>query len=71
MHPPILQLISLLIIGGCRLAASGERQGYYGCQFTGYQDTLYAREGIQYYSNSYIEGTRSSPIFIYVQMLRA
>ncbi|BCS19730.1 putative pectin methylesterase [Aspergillus puulaauensis] len=38
------------------LAASGERQGYYGCQFIGYQDTLYAREGIQYYSNSYIEG---------------
>ncbi|KAL3457955.1 pectin lyase fold/virulence factor [Aspergillus heterothallicus] len=38
------------------LAASGERQGYYGCQFLGYQDTLYARAGIQYYSNCYIEG---------------
>ncbi|KAJ0422242.1 pectin lyase fold/virulence factor [Aspergillus carlsbadensis] len=38
------------------LAASGERQGYYGCQFIGYQDTLYARAGIQYYSNCYIEG---------------
>ncbi|KAL2840340.1 pectinesterase A [Aspergillus pseudodeflectus] len=38
------------------LAASGERQGYYGCRFLGYQDTLYARAGIQYYSNCYIEG---------------
>ncbi|KAL4816050.1 pectinesterase A [Aspergillus spinulosporus] len=38
------------------LAASGERQGYYGCQFLGYQDTLYARAGVQYYSNCYIEG---------------
>ncbi|KAL2826398.1 pectinesterase A [Aspergillus cavernicola] len=38
------------------LSASGEQQGYYGCQFIGYQDTLYARAGIQYYSNCYIEG---------------
>ncbi|KAL5043469.1 pectinesterase A [Aspergillus fruticulosus] len=38
------------------LAASGDRQGYYGCQFLGYQDTLYARTGVQYYSNCYIEG---------------
>jgi hypothetical protein len=38
------------------LAASGEHQGYYGCRFLGYQDTLYARAGIQYYSNCYIEG---------------
>ncbi|KAL5337513.1 pectinesterase A [Aspergillus crustosus] len=38
------------------MAASGERQGYYGVQFIGYQDTLYARAGIQYYSNCYIEG---------------
>lgn len=47
----------------CRLAASGERQGYYGCQFLGYQDTLYARAGVQYYSNCYIEGTASSFFF--------
>ncbi|KAL4900488.1 hypothetical protein BDW74DRAFT_188304 [Aspergillus multicolor] len=38
------------------LAATGDHQGYYGCQFIGYQDTLYARDGIQYYSHSYVEG---------------
>ena len=48
----------------CRLAASGERQGYYGCQFLGYQDTLYARVGVQYYSNCYIEGTGLLILFL-------
>jgi pectinesterase len=40
------------------LAARGHKQGYYGCQFTGYQDTLLADAagGSQYYSNCYIEG---------------
>ncbi|KAH9209142.1 pectin lyase fold/virulence factor [Leptodontidium sp. 2 PMI_412] len=38
------------------LTANGERQGYYGCSFKSYQDTLYAKSGYQYYSNCYIEG---------------
>ncbi|KAI1864108.1 uncharacterized protein JN550_009128 [Neoarthrinium moseri] len=38
------------------LTANGDRQGYYGCQFDGYQDTLYAKSGYQYYSNCYIAG---------------
>ncbi|KUI60218.1 putative pectinesterase A [Cytospora mali] len=38
------------------LVANGNQQGYYGCGFYGYQDTLYAKSGYQYYSNCYIEG---------------
>ncbi|ROV91875.1 hypothetical protein VMCG_09179 [Cytospora schulzeri] len=38
------------------LVANGNQQGYYGCGFYGYQDTLYAKSGDQYYSNCYIEG---------------
>ncbi|KAI8629140.1 carbohydrate esterase family 8 protein [Xylariaceae sp. FL1651] len=38
------------------LTANGNQQGYYGCQFDGYQDTLYAKSGYQYYSNCYIAG---------------
>lgn len=38
------------------VTANGNKQGYYGCSFTGYQDTLYAKAGDQYYSNCYIQG---------------
>ncbi|OJJ38372.1 hypothetical protein ASPWEDRAFT_106426 [Aspergillus wentii DTO 134E9] len=38
------------------LVANGDRQGYYACQFLGYQDTLYAKGGTQYYSNSLVKG---------------
>lgn len=38
------------------VTANGDKQGYYACGFYGYQDTLYAKSGKQYYSNSYIEG---------------
>ncbi|KAM3064911.1 hypothetical protein ACMFMF_011527 [Clarireedia jacksonii] len=38
------------------VTANGDKQGYYGCSFTGYQDTLYTKFGKQYYSNCYIEG---------------
>ncbi|KAK6814469.1 hypothetical protein RU639_009373 [Aspergillus parasiticus] len=34
----------------------GLHQGFYGCSFKSYQDTLYAKSGMQYYSNCYIEG---------------
>lgn len=38
------------------VSARGDLQGYYACGFYGYQDTLYARSGRQYYSNCYVEG---------------
>lgn len=38
------------------MTANGNKQGYYGCSFKGYQDTLYAKAGTQYYSNCYVEG---------------
>ncbi|KAJ7593819.1 pectin methyl esterase [Mycena floridula] len=38
------------------VAARGNIQGFYGCSFTGYQDTLLADGGFQYFSNCYIEG---------------
>ncbi|KAH6634727.1 carbohydrate esterase family 8 protein [Chaetomium sp. MPI-SDFR-AT-0129] len=38
------------------LSAQADRQGYYGCQFRGFQDTVLANEGAQVYAKSYIEG---------------
>ncbi|KAL3450532.1 pectin lyase fold/virulence factor [Aspergillus insuetus] len=38
------------------VTANGDKQGYYACGFYGYQDTLYAKSGRQYYSNCYVEG---------------
>ncbi|RTE84334.1 hypothetical protein BHE90_001135 [Fusarium euwallaceae] len=38
------------------LSAYGDEQGYYGCQFTGYQDTILTNEGKHYFHGSYIEG---------------
>lgn len=38
------------------VTANGDQQGFYGCGFYGYQDTLYAKSGNQYYSNCYMEG---------------
>ncbi|KAJ7644742.1 putative pectin methylesterase [Roridomyces roridus] len=38
------------------LAAYGTSQGYYGVGFYGYQDTLLAETGDQFYGNCYIEG---------------
>lgn len=35
---------------------NGDSQGYYGCSFSSYQDTLYAKSGTQYYSQCYITG---------------
>lgn len=42
-----------------RLVGNADKLGFYGCQFSGYQDTLYAKAGTQYYSNCMIEGTFS------------
>lgn len=38
------------------LAAYNDEQGYYGVGLYGYQDTLLAEEGTQFYGNCYIEG---------------
>lgn len=40
------------------LTANADKLVFYGCSFTGYQDTLYAKAGTQYYSNCYIEGDK-------------
>lgn len=44
--------------GGQALALSAQNtnQGFYGCSFTGYQDTIYANEGRQIYAKSFING---------------
>ncbi|KAJ5242176.1 uncharacterized protein N7469_000503 [Penicillium citrinum] len=38
------------------LVGNADKLGFYGCQFSGYQDTLYAKAGTQYYSNCKIVG---------------
>lgn len=38
------------------LSAEATEQGYYGCAFYGYQDTILAETGVQLYAKSYIEG---------------
>lgn len=38
------------------LYASGEHHVYRNCRFTGGQDTLYAKDGSQYYKDCYIDG---------------
>ena len=38
------------------LSANADKQGYYGCQFSGFQDTVLAQVGNQVYAKSYIEG---------------
>lgn len=38
------------------VSANNDKQGYYGCQFKGYQDTILAQDGKQIYAKSYIEG---------------
>jgi pectinesterase len=38
------------------LSAQRTNQGFYGCKFTGYQDTVYANEGRQIYAKSYVNG---------------
>lgn len=44
--------------GGQALALSAQKtnQGFYGCSFTGYQDTIYANEGRQIYAKNFING---------------
>ncbi|KAK4247298.1 carbohydrate esterase [Corynascus novoguineensis] len=50
------------------VSAQADRQGYYACQFRGFQDTVLANEGAQVYARSYIEGATD---FIFGQRARA
>ncbi|PWY85876.1 pectinesterase pmeA [Aspergillus sclerotioniger CBS 115572] len=50
------------------VSAYGSEQGYYGCQMTGYQDTLLAQTGYQVYAGSLIQGAVD---FIFGQHARA
>ncbi|KAB8069399.1 pectin lyase fold/virulence factor [Aspergillus leporis] len=50
------------------VSAYGNGQGYYGCQFTGYQDTLLAQSGNQIYAKTLIQGAVD---FIFGQHARA
>ncbi|AEO66258.1 877d35ca-67d3-4e98-adf6-2076a6a27c09 [Thermothielavioides terrestris] len=50
------------------LSAYADKQGYYGCQFKGFQDTVLAETGVQVYAKSYIEGATD---FIFGQYAQA
>ncbi|KAF7985848.1 hypothetical protein HWV62_538 [Athelia sp. TMB] len=39
------------------LSAAGTEQGFYGCSFVGWQDTVLTKSGTQYFGYSYIEGS--------------
>jgi hypothetical protein len=51
-----LALIFELFTNYTRLVGNANKLGFYACQFLGYQDTLYAKSGTQYYVNSKIQG---------------
>ncbi|KAI9149065.1 Pectinesterase [Paramyrothecium foliicola] len=38
------------------LSAQNTNQGFYGCSFRGWQDTIYANEGRQIYAKTYVNG---------------
>jgi pectinesterase len=50
------------------VSASANKQGFYGVQFIGYQDTILAETGYQVYAKCYIEGATD---FIFGQTARA
>lgn len=50
------------------VSAYADRQGYYACQFKGFQDTILAQTGAQLYARSYIEGATD---FIFGQYAKA
>jgi pectinesterase len=50
------------------LSANAAQQGYYGCGFYGFQDTVLAETGVQLYAKSYIEGATD---FIFGQTAQA
>ncbi|KAI8934327.1 hypothetical protein NX059_009063 [Plenodomus lindquistii] len=50
------------------ISAQATNQGFYGCKFTGYQDTILAQTGRQIYAKSYVNGAVD---FIFGQRARA
>ncbi|KAF2242430.1 carbohydrate esterase family 8 protein [Trematosphaeria pertusa] len=50
------------------VSANNDKQGYYGVQFKGYQDTVLAQTGAQVYAKCYIEGATD---FIFGQQATA
>ena len=50
------------------VSAQADKQGYYGVQFKGYQDTILANKGAQLYAKCYIEGATD---FIFGQQATA
>ncbi|KAL2128166.1 hypothetical protein VTI74DRAFT_9557 [Chaetomium olivicolor] len=74
-HTPNLKVYNINLVNtrgqgsqALALSAQKDRQGYYACQFKGYQDTVLAQEGAQVYAKSYIEGATD---FIFGQKARA
>ncbi|KAH7418854.1 pectinesterase [Cadophora sp. MPI-SDFR-AT-0126] len=52
-----LNVVNTFTVGSQALALSAQASGgYYGCSFYGYQDTVLANEGLEYYSNCLITG---------------
>ncbi|KAK6509290.1 hypothetical protein TWF481_004048 [Arthrobotrys musiformis] len=53
-----LNIVNTFGAGAQALALSAQNtdQGFYGCKFTGWQDTIYANEGRQIYAKSYVNG---------------
>ncbi|KAM0325769.1 hypothetical protein ACHAQA_007070 [Verticillium albo-atrum] len=62
-HTPNLRVYNVNLVNGfgkgsqaLAVSANAERQGYYGCRFVGYQDTIYVNKPHQVFKDSYIEG---------------
>jgi pectinesterase len=74
-HTPNLKVYNINLVNtrgkgsqAVAVSAQKDRQGYYGCQFRGYQDTVLANDGAQVYAKSYIEGATD---FIFGQKAKA
>ncbi|KAK3307181.1 carbohydrate esterase family 8 protein [Chaetomium strumarium] len=74
-HTPNLKVYNINLVNtrgkgsqAVALSAQKDRQGYYGCQFRGYQDTVLAQDGAHVYARSYIEGATD---FIFGQRAKA
>jgi pectinesterase len=74
-HTPNLKVYNINLVNtrgkgsqALALSAYDSKQGYYGCQFKGFQDTILAQQGTQLYAKSYIEGATD---FIFGQKAQA
>ena len=74
-HTPNLKVYNINLVNtrgqgsqALAVSAQNDRQGFYGCQFKGFQDTILAQDGAQVYAKSLIEGATD---FIFGQKARA